>query len=152
MARLDEVKTFTQQGLAEFKAFIQRGNVIDLAVAVVIGAAFTKVVNSLVGDILTPVLGVATEGSNIFSAFDIPIWGQASIKLGAFLQAVINFLIVAFCIFMLVKGVTTLQKRFVKEEPKPAEMTTQEKLLAEIRDLLKAQQPATASVLGAPVT
>ena len=146
MDKLNEFKTFTQQGLTEFKAFIQRGNVIDLAVAVIIGAAFGKIVTSLVTDIISPPIGIAT--SEIYRLFsDIVVTednNPVMFHLGRFLQTIVDFLIVAFCVFLLVKGVTAMQKRFIAEEPKPAEMTTQEKLLAEIRDLLKAQQPASA--------
>ena len=144
MARLAEVKTYTQKGFSEFKAFIQRGNVIDLAVAVIIGAAFGKIVTSLVNEIITPPIGVATTTFYEFVSghVQMDVTSPWLVHVGRFLQTVVDFLIVAFCVFLLVKGVTTLQKRFINEEPKPAELTTQEKLLAEIRDLLKAQQEA----------
>jgi large conductance mechanosensitive channel len=127
--------------LQEFKTFIQRGNVIDLAVAVIIGAAFGKIVTSLVGDIIMPVIGIVTRGVNISGlAFTLD---DAVLKYGAFLQAVIDFLIVAFCVFLLVKAINALKvQKLLAGEPKPAEMTLQEKLLTEIRDLLKAQQAA----------
>ena len=125
----------------EFKTFIQRGNVIDLAVAVIIGAAFTSIVTSFVNDVVTPILGVATKGGDIFSGFDIPLWGDAVIRLGKFLQAILNFLIIAFCVFWMVKAINTLRIHTLLEGgPKPLELTTQEKLLTEIRDLLKGQQ------------
>jgi large conductance mechanosensitive channel len=123
----------------EFKAFIQRGNVMDLAVAVIIGAAFNKIVSSLVGDVLTPVLGIATRGGDIFSGLDIPIYEDVNIKLGAFLQAIMNFFIIAFCVFLLVKGLNRMQWKKNTEELKAVELSTQEKLLTEIRDLLKAK-------------
>jgi large conductance mechanosensitive channel len=127
--------------IAEFKAFIQRGNVIDLAVAVIIGAAFGKIVSSLVSDVITPLLGIATQGSDVLSVLDIPLYQDAKIKVGAFLQSVINFLIISFCVFLLVKGVNAIHlEKVLAGEPKPAELTTQEKLLTEIRDLLKAKQ------------
>lgn len=131
--------------VAEFKAFIQRGNVIDLAVAVIIGAAFGKIVNSLVADVLTPLLGIATQGGDIFSGLDIPLYANAQIKVGAFLQAVLNFLIISFCVFLLVKGVNAIRlEKVFAGEPKAAELTTQEKLLTEIRDLLKGSAPPNA--------
>jgi len=125
--------------IEEFKTFIQRGNVMDLAVAVVMGAAFSKIVNSLVGDVLTPILGIATTGEGIFSGLDIPLYQNAVIKLGAFLGAIVNFFIVAFCVFLIVKAINRLQRLKNSEEPKPAELSSQEKLLTEIRDLLKAR-------------
>jgi large conductance mechanosensitive channel len=123
----------------EFKAFIQRGNVMDLAIAVIMGAAFNKIVSSLVGDVLTPILGIATTGEGIFSGLDIPLYQNAVIKLGAFLQAVFNFFIISFCVFLLVKALNRLQRKKNVEEPKPAELSTQEKLLTEIRDLLRTK-------------
>ena len=127
--------------LDEFKVFIQRGNVVDLAVAVILGAALGQIVNSLVNDVLTPFLGVAKQGNDILSALDIPLYDGAKIKLGAFLQSVLNFLIIAFFVFLLVKGVNALHlEKVLAGTPPPAEMTTQEKLLTEIRDLLKAKQ------------
>src|SRR5258708_7882760 len=95
--------------LSEFKAFIQRGNVIDLAVAVIIGAAFSQIVNSLVGDVLTPILGFAKQGNDMFSVLDITIYGDTKIKIGAFLQAILNFLIIAFCVFLIVKAVNAFR-------------------------------------------
>lgn len=126
----------------EFKKFIQRGNVIDLAVGVIIGAAFGKIVASLVGDILMPLIGIVTSGVNIAGlSYDLPNPTDptkvlVTLKYGSFLQASIDFLIIAFCVFLLVKAVNSMQK---KEEPLPAEPTAQEKLLTEIRDLLKAK-------------
>jgi large conductance mechanosensitive channel len=122
---------------AEFKAFIQRGSVIDLAVGVIIGAAFGKIVTSLVGDILMPLIGILTQGINIAGlSYEMPNPADptkvlVTLKYGSFLQSGIDFLIIAFCVFLLVKAVNALHK---KEEPQPP---PQEKLLAEIRDLLK---------------
>jgi large conductance mechanosensitive channel len=132
---------------AEFKAFIQRGNVIDLAVAVIVGAAFGKIISSLVSDVITPLLGIAPQGSDVLSVLDIPLYQGAKIKVGAFLQSVIDFLIISFCVFMLVKGVNAIHlEKVLAGEPKPAELTTQEKLLTEIRDLLKAKhEPENAN-------
>ena len=124
----------------EFRTFIQRGNVIDLAVAVIIGAAFNGVVQSLVGDVFTPVLGFTRSGGEVLSIIDIPLYGDAKIKLGAFLQSIFNFVVTAFCVFLIVKGMNTLHvHKLFGGTPAPAELTTQEKLLTEIRDLLKQQ-------------
>jgi large conductance mechanosensitive channel len=130
--------------LQEFKAFIQRGNVIDLAVAVIIGAAFGKIVASLVGDIIMPLIGMITGGFNI-SGLAVTV-NDAVLKYGAFLQSVIDFLIIAFCVFWLVKAINALNvHKLLAGEAKTPDLTLQEKLLTEIRDLLKAQQapPAT---------
>jgi large conductance mechanosensitive channel len=130
----------------EFKAFIKRGNVLDLAVAVIIGAAFTKIVNSLVSDMIMPLIGIATQSINLATLhYELFLPGDpqkpaADLKYGSFLQAGIDFLIVAFCVFWLVKLINALHQSKV-EDPKPVELTTQEKLLTEIRDLLKNQKP-----------
>lgn len=127
--------------LEEFKAFVMRGNVVDMAVGVIIATAFGKIVTSLVNDIFMPIIGVLIGNMN-FSDLQIklgtPVEGveQATIRYGAFIQEVINFLIIAFCIFVFIKVVTSLQK---KEEEKPApalEPTKEEVLLTEIRDAL----------------
>lgn len=122
----------------EFKAFAMRGNVMDMAVGVIIGGAFGKIVSSLVDDVLMPIIGTLTGGID-FSGLSVEI-GEASIKYGQFVQNVIDFIIVAFCIFLMIKGMNSLNKK--KEEapaePAPApEPSAEEKLLAEIRDLLK---------------
>lgn len=124
----------------EFREFIMRGNVLDLAVAVIIGAAFTAIVNSLVADILTPLIGVLTGGVN-FAGLTIQV-GEAVIAYGKFIQAVINFLIVAFVIFLLVRSINRIQSRFAKpkEVPAPAAPPEDIQLLREIRDLLR-QRP-----------
>lgn len=122
----------------EFKAFAMRGNVMDMAVGVIIGGAFGKIVSSLVDDVLMPVIGMITGGVD-FSSLSVTI-GDAAIKYGQFVQNIIDFIIVAFCIFMMIKGMNALNKK--KEEapvePAPApEPSAEEKLLTEIRDLLK---------------
>lgn len=127
--------------LKEFREFISRGNVMDLAVAVIIGAAFTAIITSLVNDIITPLLGIFLGGLN-FAGLSITI-GQASITYGNFIQAIINFLIVAWVIFMIVRSLNQLQHRFsrAKEEappPPPPEPSAEVKLLTEIRDLLRS--------------
>ena len=125
--------------LDEFKKFIMRGNVIDLAVGVVIGAAFAKIIDSLVADMFMPVIGLLTGGFDI-SGQSATLYGDAKLLWGHFLQMVINFVIIGFCLFMVVKGMNVLQKRMQKEEEsKPPEPTASEKLLTEIRDLLKAK-------------
>jgi large conductance mechanosensitive channel len=124
--------------LKEFKAFLMRGNVVDLAVAVVIGAAFTAIVNSLVADIITPmILNPAIKAADVKSLEDLA-WG--AVKYGKFLASIINFIIVGFALFMIIKGVNRLQNLKKKEETTvdaPVEPSTEEKLLTEIRDILK---------------
>lgn len=105
----------------EFRAFIMRGNVIDLAVGVIIGGAFGKIVASLVNDILMPLIGLLMGGVN-FSGLSIKV-RDASINYGMFIQSVVDFLIIAAAIFLLVKGVNSLRKQ---PEPAPAEPTTKE--------------------------
>jgi large conductance mechanosensitive channel len=118
--------------LKEFKAFAMRGNVMDLAIAVVIGAAFGKIVAALVDGIIMPVMGLLLGGINIASkSFTL---GDATLKWGMFLQTIIDFTIIAFAIFIIVRLINKLQK---KQEAAPAPPTTQEKILMEIRDLLK---------------
>ena len=122
--------------IKEFKEFAVKGNVMDMAVGVIIGGAFGKIVSSLVDDIIMPIIGTLTGGVN-FADLAITV-GEANIKYGTFIQNVIDFLIIAFCIFCMIKGMNNLNKK--KEEPEaPAAPAgpTQEELLAEIRDLLK---------------
>jgi large conductance mechanosensitive channel len=127
--------------LKEFKDFINRGNVIDLAVAVIIGAAFTGIVNSLVDDIITPILGIFLGGID-FSSLSITV-GQAVISYGNFIQAIINFLIMASVIFLIVRSINQWQTRGRTIEevvPPPPELSAEARLLTEIRDLLKEQR------------
>ena len=120
----------------EFKKFILRGNVIDLAVGVVIGASFAKIIDSLVADLFMPIVGFITNGVNIAGLSTT--YGDVTLRYGNFLQASINFVIIGFCLFLVVKGMNALQRRMVKEEAaKPPELSASEKLLVEIRDLLK---------------
>lgn len=116
----------------DFKKFIARGNVLDLAVAVILGAAFGAIVTSLVDDVIMPLVGVILGGVN-FSSLAIQV-GNASIAYGNFIQAIVNFLIIAFVIFQLVRFAQRFEK---EEEPAPVIPTAEEKLLAEIRDLLQ---------------
>ncbi len=124
--------------LKEFRDFMSRGNVMDLAVAVIIGAAFTAIVNSFVADIVMPVIGVILGGVD-FTTLAITV-GGANITYGNFLQAILEFLIIAFVVFMMVRTINNLQKSKEAEEaaasPAPS---AEETLLAEIRDLLKAK-------------
>jgi len=123
----------------EFKKFIMRGNVIDLAVGVVIGAAFAKIIDALVADIFMPLIGLATGGFDI-SGQSTTLSGDAKLLWGHFVQMVINFVIIGFCLFLVVKGTNVLQARMRKaEEAMPPEPTATEKLLAEIRDLLQVK-------------
>ena len=124
--------------LKEFRDFIMRGNVLDLAVAVVIGAAFIAIVNSLVGDIIMPIVGVIIGGLD-FAGLSITI-GSAVIAYGKFLQAVINFVLVGFTMFLIIKSINAMQKKLAKpEKEKKDEPVTPEDvlLLREIRDSLK---------------
>ena len=146
--------------LQEFQSFIMRGNVIDLAVGIIIGAAFTTIVSSLVKDIITPVLGLVVGGidfSNIFLTLkgphaatlaDAQKAGAVTLNIGVFLNAVINFLIVSFAIFWLVKGVTKIYR---KPDPAPLAPSASETLLAEIRDLLRQREQAAAAPAMTPM-
>lgn len=134
--------------LDEFKKFILRGNVVDLAVGIVIGTAFGKIVDSLVKDVFMPLVGVATGGLDV-SSMKVHLYGDAHLAWGAFLQAIVNFVIIGFCMFLVVKGVNALHKYVLKgDEAKVVEPTATEKLLTEIRDLLKPG--AVAPVAPAP--
>jgi large conductance mechanosensitive channel len=122
----------------EFRDFIGRGNVIDLAVAVIIGAAFGAIVNSLVKDILMPIIGVILGGLD-FASLSIQV-GDATILYGSFIQAIVYFLIIAFVLFLIVRSYNKLRDRGEKEEAAPAappEPSAEVKLLTEIRDLLQ---------------
>lgn len=124
--------------LKEFRDFAMRGNVLDLAVAVVVGAAFTAIVNSLVNDIIMPIIGLILGGLD-FSGLAITV-RQAVIAYGKFIQAIVNFLIIAYALFMVIRTINKLQKKEAPAPPPPPEPSAEEKLLAEIRDLLKEQK------------
>ena len=127
--------------MSEFRDFINRGNVIDLAVGIVIGAAFTAIVNSLVNDLIMPIIGMITGGID-FSGLAFTV-GDAALAYGNFIQAVFNFVIIAFAVFWLIKAVNRFREKEKEEKPAaPAAPTTEEKLLTEIRDLLKARPGA----------
>lgn len=135
--------------IQEFKDFAMKGNVLDMAIGVVIGGAFGKIVTSLVNDIIMPGVGVLTGGLN-FTDYKFVIQKgvtdgtevinpEVAITWGSFVQTVVDFLIIAFCIFLAVKAINRLKRK--KEEPAPAAPAgpTQEELLIQIRDLLKEQ-------------
>lgn len=134
--------------LKEFRSFISRGNVLDLAIGIIIGAAFTAIVNSLVSDIINPLIGLIFGGHADFTNFFIPLAGQAGTTLeqakeggpvfayGSFITAVLNFLIVAFVLFMLIKLINRFRQQQAEQPaPEPAP-TTEERLLTDIRDVL----------------
>ncbi|MDD5624020.1 MAG: large-conductance mechanosensitive channel protein MscL [Candidatus Peribacteraceae bacterium] len=120
--------------LKEFRDFAVKGNALDLAIGVIIGAAFGKIVSSLVNDVLMPLIGLLI-GNIDFSTLAIGI-GSAQVKYGLFLQSVVDFLIVAFMIFLVVKQMNRFNK---KAPPAPAEPPADVKLLTEIRDIMKAK-------------
>jgi large conductance mechanosensitive channel len=123
--------------IKEFRDFINRGNVMDLAVGIVVGTAFTAIVNSLVNDLIMPLVGVVLGGVD-FTGLSIQI-GESVIAYGNFIQAVINFLIVAFAVFLLVRAIN---KVYQKQPPAPPAPPADVVLLGEIRDLLAAQAAA----------
>jgi len=121
--------------LQEFKSFAMKGNVVDLAVGIVIGAAFGKIVSSLVGDLLMPVVGLLIGGVD-FSGLAITI-GNASVKYGKFIQSGVDFVIIAAAIFLVVKAINRVQREKPAAPAAPPAPPRQEVLLEEIRDLLK---------------
>ena len=138
--------------LQEFKKFAMRGSVVDLAIGVIIGAAFSSIVNSLVGDVITPIIGAITGGLD-FSNHFIPLSSKvtadslveakkqgAVIGWGSFLTVTLNFIIIAFILFLVIRGINKVAFKQAKaEEEKPAPLTKTEELLTEIRDQLKAR-------------
>jgi len=118
--------------LKEFKSFAMRGNVVDMAVGIIIGGAFGKIVSSLVGDILMPIINPLIPGGDWKS-----IQFGPGIKLGSFLGTVIDFIIVAFAIFLMIKAMNRFNKKEEAAPAAPAAPSAEEKLLSEIRDLLK---------------
>lgn len=133
-----ELNKKISKGASEFKEFIMKGDVVDLAVGVIIGGAFGKIVTSLVNDILMPVIGVIIGGID-FSNLSIDFL-DAKIMYGSFIQQVIDFLIVSFCIFIFVKVVSKFTKRKVEEKVEEPKKTDEVLLLEEIRDLLKTKE------------
>jgi large conductance mechanosensitive channel len=121
--------------LKEFREFLQQGNVIDLAMAVIIGGAFGAIINSLVDDIFMPVIGILIGGID-FSGLSIQV-GDAVILFGNFIQAIINFVIIASAMFLVIRSYNQLRSEEQSAPPKPS---AEEKILAEIRDLLKERK------------
>lgn len=120
----------------EFKNFAIKGNVIDLAIGVVIGAAFTKIVNSLIEDVITPLLlQPVLKAAHLNNLRDLTMFG--SVKYGLFISAVINFIIVAWVLFLVIKAINVSKRKEEAAAPAPP---TQEQLLTEIRDLLKSKE------------
>ena len=135
--------------IKEFKEFAMKGNVMDMAVGVIIGGAFGKIVSSLVNDVLMPIIGKLTGGVSFTDLFvnlgdgeyktlaEAQEAGAAVLAYGQFIQNIIDFIIIAFCIFLMIKGMNKLKKEEPAPEPEAPAGPTQEELLAEIRDLLK---------------
>lgn len=123
--------------LSEFKEFAMKGNVVDLAVGVIIGAAFGKIVSSLIENVITPlILKPALDAAHLSTIEELTAFG--GVKYGLFISAVINFIIVAFVLFLIIKGINKLKKK--DEVVAPPAGPTQEELLIQIRDLLKNKQ------------
>jgi large conductance mechanosensitive channel len=121
--------------LKEFRDFVLRGNVIDLAVAVIIGGAFGLIITSLVNDIIMPLIGVLLGGLD-FSSLSVQV-GEAVIAYGKFIQAIVNFVIIALVLFLILRNYNTLMRKKSEAPPAPPAPSAEEKLLAEIRDMLK---------------
>lgn len=129
-----------QQVIKEFREFIAKGNVMDMAVGIIMGAAFTAIVTSLVDDLVNPLLGIFIGGVD-FSGMSVGL-GDAQFLYGNFINAIIKFLIIAWVVFLLVKGVNAMRKmaeRDAEPEPEEPKGPTQEELLVEIRDALRAR-------------
>jgi len=122
--------------LNEFKKFAIKGNVIDLAVAVVIGGAFGKIVTSLVNDIIMPLVGIIMGGVN-FSSLSLNLYGNSVLGYGNFIQTIVDFLIITWAIFIAIKMINKMKKEEPAKEEAPAEPSEDIKLLREIRDALK---------------
>jgi len=119
----------------EFKDFAMKGNVVDLAIGVVIGGAFAKIVSSLIEDVITPlILKPALDAAHLSNIADLKV---GAVKYGSFLSNIISFIIVAIALFMIVKGINASKKKEVAAPAAPAEPSSTDKLLVEIRDLLK---------------
>lgn len=137
--------------IQEFKTFVSRGNVVDLAVGVIMGAAFGKIVSSLVGDILMPPLGLILGRVN-FTDLKLDLGSMVgakpvTINYGVFLQNIFDFTVVAFCIFLLVQGINRLKRREAAKPPEEVPIPTpEEKLLVEIRDILRLSRDAAPAV------
>ena len=138
--------------LQEFKKFAMRGNVVDLAIGVIIGAAFSKIIDSLVGDIIMPIIGRIAGGldfTNYFigltpaasqaATYDAAKKAGATLGYGTFLTVTVNFLIIAWVLFLVIKGINRVAKREEATPPPPPPPSKEQELLTEIRDLLKAR-------------
>ncbi len=137
--------------MKEFKAFAMRGNVMDMAIGIILGGAFGKIVSSFVGDVLMPPLGLLMGGVDFTGKFiglkpgtyttlaEAKAQSVPTLNYGTFLQTVIDFLIIAFAIFMMIKAINAAKKKEAEAPPAPPVPSAQEKLLAEIRDLLKSR-------------
>jgi len=143
---------------SEFKEFIARGNVVDLAVGVIIGGAFGKIVTSLVDQVIMPPIGLLLGGIDFSqlkivlqqAGADPAVTPEVAIQYGAFINTLIQFLIVAWVIFLMVKGINSLRRQQAETPAEPAAPTTTEALLTEIRDSLAAPKPAAAPAAAAP--
>src|SRR5690349_15374211 len=124
--------------IKEFKAFAMKGNVMDLAVGVIIGAAFGKIVGALVDNLLMPVLGMMLQGIN-FQELSIKV-GEAQIKYGLFIAAIVDFIIIAFVLFLIIKAMNNMVRKEAAEPAPPPVPTKDQVLLGEIRDILKNRQ------------
>ncbi len=122
----------------EFKTFVARGNVMDMAVGVIVGSAFSSITTSLIDDILMPIIGIFVK-ENSFADLRVTI-GSAVITYGNFIQAVVNFLIMAFVVFCMVKALNRFHRKKEEAPAPPPEPSNEEKLLMEIRDLLKEER------------
>ena len=148
MAKKNLTKNVTEKSKGlfnEFKQFIQRGNAFDMAVAVVIGTAFNSIVTSLVNDIITPLIGIVIGGRD-FTGLSLTI-GESTIAYGAFIQNIIDFLLIAFCIFVFIKFMNKFFAKKEKEEKKvePPKKSDEVLLLEEIRDALKKEKKTKSS-------
>lgn len=129
--------------LDEFKAFITKGNIIDMAIGVIIGGAFTGLVTSLLDNIISPILGFFSVGG--INGFSITLF-KAELRIGAFFMDIVNFLVMAAVVFLIMKFVNNIINKFKKqEEAAPPKPSKEEELLTEIRDLLKAQASGSVS-------
>ena len=137
--------------IQEFKTFAMRGNVMDMAVGIIIGAAFGKIVNSFVSDVMMPPLGLATGGIDfseqklilrhgVAATEGVTAVPEVSLNYGLFLNATINFIIVAFAVFLLIKGMNTLKQKQVEAPAVPPAPTKDQVLLTEIRDAIRGQR------------
>ena len=134
----------------EFKEFAMKGNMMDMAVGIIIGAAFGKIVSSVVADVLMPPLGLLLGGVNFAAGLKLTLkeavgdTAAVTLNYGAFLQTVVDFVIVAFAVFLMIRGINSMRKKQEEAPAAPAPPSNQEVLLAEIRDLLK-NRPLSAS-------